>query len=90
MQKFSLDYPYPVEVSVVNQPLQGCNIELTAIQARDTHWWTIGLEAFGPAEAVRENLRSVANHFFAKSKPPIALHTTNSCPYPVWLNSVAE
>jgi len=90
MRKFSLDYSNLVEVSVRDQPLQGGNIELTAIQASDNHWWTIGLEAFGPAETVRENLHSVANHFFTKSKPPIALHTTNSCPYPVWLNSLAE
>jgi hypothetical protein len=90
LRKFSLDQTMPVEVNLADRPMQGCNIELTAVKADDHDWWTFGLEGFGPANDVRENLRIVATHFFAKTKPPLSLNATNSCAYPVWLNAMVE
>jgi hypothetical protein len=90
LRKFSLDKTVPIEVNINDFPMQGCNIELTALKASDSYWWTFSLEGFGSADSVRENLRIVANHFFAKTKPPLSLNTTNSCAYPVWLNSIID
>jgi len=90
LRKFSLDNKVPIEVSVNDLPLQGCNMELTAIQAIDSGWWTFSLEGFGSADSVRGNLNTVAAQIFSKSKPPLSLNTTNSCAYPVWLNSITE
>jgi hypothetical protein len=90
LRKFSLDMTDPIEVNINDFPKQGCSIELTAIKANDSYWWTFSLEGFGTADAVRENLHINANHFFAKTKPPLSLNTTNSCAYPVWLNSIIE
>jgi hypothetical protein len=63
---------------------------MTAIKASDSYWRTFSLEGFGSADAVRENLRIVATHFFAKTKPPLSLNAANSCAYPVWLISIIE
>ena len=89
LRKFSLDETRPKEVGVDERPRQGCDVELTVIRANESYWWTLGLEAFGPADVVRENLRLGSDHFFATEKPPIPLDTTHSCAYPIWLNAVA-
>lgn len=90
LRKYSLDKKIPIEVNINDRPKKGCDIELTAIKASDSYWWTFGFEGFGSADAVRENLHIVATHFFARTKPPLSLNTTNSCAYPVWLNSIID
>jgi hypothetical protein len=89
LRKFSLDTGKPEEAKPSEWPDEGCNVELTSVQAGGSNWWTIGFEAFGTANTLRRNLHVVAEHFFLKNTPPIPLYATNSCSYPVWLHTVA-
>lgn len=67
---------------------QGCNVELTQVKVRDRHWWSVGLEAFGEAEALWKNLQMTAE-FVGKSygEEPGFL-PQNSFAYPHWLSVV--
>jgi hypothetical protein len=89
IRKFSLDTEKTEEAKPNEWPDEGCNAELTAVQAGGSNWWTIAFEAFGTANTVRNNLHLVAEHFFLQNVPPIPLYSTNSCSYPVWLHTVA-
>jgi hypothetical protein len=65
-------------------PDQGCDLELTAVRLRGRDWWTLALEAFGPAVSVHENLRLVAEAVFGAGEPP-TLDAADSYGYPRWL-----
>ena len=41
LRKYSLEKTVPIEVNIHDRPIQGCNIELTAIKVNDSYWWTI-------------------------------------------------
>ncbi|MBN1673540.1 MAG: hypothetical protein JXR37_21015 [Kiritimatiellae bacterium] len=65
-------------------PLQGCNLELTAVRAGRNEWWSLGFEAFGPAETVLASLRRATTRLFTGDEPP-TLHAEASYGYPKWL-----
>jgi hypothetical protein len=88
-RKISLDGSEPEEVDPMTFPGRGCNVELTSLRIEGGNWWTIGLEAYGAAESVRDHLHQVAVYFFSRHGSPLPLDATCSYSYPVWLNAIA-
>jgi hypothetical protein len=93
LRKFDTGSPVPVEIALdTNErpvqnhrlPQEGCNIELTKLQVlRGDDWWTLGFEAFGAFERVRDNLHSVAQ--IISTRQPPELQNVILASYPKWL-----
>jgi hypothetical protein len=77
---------------VSGDPTGGCQVELTRIVVAGSHWWTLGLEAVGPMDAVRARLRDGATAFFEREYGRLeldaALCAATSASYPVWLGTL--
>jgi hypothetical protein len=67
-------------------PDEGCNVELTKVEASTGApcWWTFGIEAFGSFERVTDTLRAVADHLAGTGVPRLADALEAS--YPEWLD----
>lgn len=64
----------------------GCAVELTEVITRGEAWWTLGLEATGPADLVRSGLAATAALVFAHALPSeVKLGMNNSWSYAEWL-----
>jgi hypothetical protein len=76
-------------VSLKEWPENGCNIEVSELMVPgEKIWWTLGLEAFGDADAVIEDtLRLSANYFFAETALG-KFEEKDSYGYPRWLHIV--
>ena len=46
-----------------------CGVELTEVRTRDQDWWTLGFEATGPADVLRNVLQATAALVFAQALP---------------------
>ena len=46
-----------------------CEVELTEVRTRGQDWWTLGLEATGPADLLRSELQATAALVFAQAMP---------------------
>jgi hypothetical protein len=46
-----------------------CEVELTEIRTRGEDWWTLGLEATGPAGLLRSELQATAALVFTRALP---------------------
>jgi hypothetical protein len=68
-------------------PAQGCNVELTIVSLKENgpKWWTLGYEAFGSIDSVKENLRRTIDHFVVTNVSP--LHPGFEQSYPEWLSA---
>ena len=79
-------------VRVYGDATTGCHVELTKIVVDRAHWWTLGIEAIGPADQAREQLRRGAAVFFAEQYRALtldaALAGATSASYPMWLASL--
>lgn len=79
-----------VEVTDGRHPGAGCAVELTRVDLVDRNGkatpaaWTLGLEAFGPAETLLEALYGVGRAAFAE-QPDLRLEVADSKGYPAWL-----
>lgn len=63
-----------------------CSAELAEARARGQAWWTIGLEATGPAQTLRTHLEATAALVFAQPLPGRAQPgPANSYSYAQWL-----
>jgi hypothetical protein len=63
-----------------------CEVELTEIHAGGRTWWTLGLEATGPASQLRTQLEATAALVFAQVLPGgMELGTDHSQSYAQWL-----
>jgi hypothetical protein len=47
----------------------GCDVELTEIRTSGQDWWSLALEATGPAGLLRSHLQATAAHVFAEPLP---------------------
>ena len=65
----------------------GVDFELTRLRVQDQYWWTLGLEAFGRAENLRESLLWVAA-ITLQGDLPMPLASQDWYAYPDWLNTV--
>jgi hypothetical protein len=74
-------------VPVDEQPEEGCGLELTRIDVGGQRWWSIGIEAFGQAASLYENLILTARHTLGSSAPP-TLSAEASFGYPEWLERI--
>lgn len=64
----------------------GCGVELTAVDLRGEPWWTLCLEATGPADALRRELDAAAALVFAQALPGgMELGLDDSTSYAQWL-----
>ena len=68
----------------------GCLIELTRVSIHGAPWWTIGLEAFGPADRVAGLLQGVAEMYFATERLSQPLGLRGSCSYSGWLGRLEQ
>jgi hypothetical protein len=52
--------------------LPRCEVELTEVRARGQDWWTLGFEATGPADLLRNELQATAALVFVRPLPDSA------------------
>jgi hypothetical protein len=63
-------------------------VELTEVRSGGQDWWTLALEATGPACLRRTELEAAAAHVFAHALPGgLELGTEDSQSYAQWLSS---
>jgi len=66
-----------------------CGVELTEIRAGGQDWWSLGLEATGPAGLLRGTLEATAAFVFARPIPSVAeLSPNESRSYAEWLSDL--
>ena len=69
-------------------PQARCAVELTEVRFRHQDWWSLGLEATGPAESLRHGLEATAALVFAQAPPGGAdLRIDDSRSYADWLRT---
>jgi hypothetical protein len=68
-------------------PDQGCDVELTQVQAREETWWTVGFEAFGEESTLHETLLLVTRQILAADESP-TVKAQESFGYPKWLQII--
>lgn len=69
------------------EPAQGCEFELSQIEAAGRQWWSVCFEAFGDEANLERYLRLTARHVFGIAEPPLfALEDSHS--YPAWLEEI--
>jgi len=65
-----------------------CAVELTELRLADQDWWSLGLEATGPAGALRHGLEATAALVFSQALPGgVDLRIDDSWSYADWLRS---
>lgn len=62
-----------------------CEVEFTEVQASGQHWWTLGFEATGPADLLRNELQTTAKLVFAQALPGVEPGPDESRSYAEWL-----
>lgn len=68
----------------------GCSVEITALAAQGSEWWSLGFEAFGSQERLADALTAGAEAFFAEATNVAELLAgALSCGYPAWLPKIA-
>ena len=69
-------------------PQARCAVELTEVRFQHQDWWSLGLEATGPAESLRHGLEATAALVFAQALPGgVDLRIDDSRSYADWLRS---
>jgi hypothetical protein len=64
-----------------------CTAELTEVRARGRAWWSLGFEATGPVDLLRNELDATATHVFAEALPDgVRLRMDDSRSYAEWLH----
>jgi hypothetical protein len=67
-----------------------CAVELTELRMQHRDWWSVGLEATGPARSLRAGLEATAAMVFAQALPDgLQLRMADSASYADWLRSGA-
>jgi hypothetical protein len=69
---------------------QGCQVELSRIQAQGQASWSLSFEAFGGEGAGRQALLLAAAHVLAGEPVDLSLSVANSYGYPKWLAKKGE
>lgn len=68
-----------------------CDAELTEIRTRDQDWWSLGLEATGPADLLRRALEATAGLVFAHPLPGGTQPGPGECQsYAEWLGQLGH
>jgi hypothetical protein len=91
LRGFSLDSGSPVEFTAYASTRVGCHVELTRVRVGDMDAWTLGLEAYGVPQRLREALdQTVAAFFTTLPPPPVLFVRSASASYPAWLARVTS
>jgi len=69
---------------------QGCQVELSSIQAQGQAGWSLSFEGFGGEAAGRETLLLVAARLFSRGSLDLPLSVNNSYGYPKWLAMLGD
>jgi len=65
-----------------------CAVELTELRIQHRDWWSLGLEATGPAGLLRTGLEAAAELVFTQAPPRgVVLGMADSMPYADWLRA---
>jgi hypothetical protein len=65
-----------------------CAVELTEVRFQHQDWWSLGLEATGPAESLRHGLEATAALVFTRALPGgVDLRIDDSRSYADWLRA---
>lgn len=65
---------------------QGCAVELAEVRSSGEDWWTLGLEATGPAGVLHRQLEAAAALVFGRALPDeVELQLTDCMSYAQWL-----
>jgi hypothetical protein len=67
---------------------QGCEFEVSSLQAGSRTWWSVCFEAFGRESSLETNLMASAGHVLGDDWP-LPLGLDRSYGYPTWLEEVA-
>jgi hypothetical protein len=93
LRKFDTSNPEPVEIQLGEDeqplrqkslPAEGCNVEVTEIEARGCRWFSLGLEAFGQFENVDASIRRTAKVLASRNPPEMPGLFAAS--YPQWIS----
>jgi hypothetical protein len=93
LRKFDTSGPGLVEIPLGDNyqplppqslPIQGCNVEVTEIEARGHRWFTLGLEAFGEIGDVDASIRRSAKILETRQLPTMA--DLFAASYPRWIS----
>jgi len=69
-------------------PQARCAVELTEVRFQHQDWWSLGLEATGPAESLRHELEATAALVFTQALPGgVDLRIDDSRSYAEWLRT---
>jgi hypothetical protein len=69
----------------------GCALELTTVDLDGDSWWTLGLEAAGPARGLRRAVETAAERVFDEAMPSgLELRYEESMSYAEWLQRRQE
>ena len=88
LRKFQLDDGQLNEVDADTRHDRGCTIELTRITFKDSPWWSIAFESFGPT-LLPDDVARTAAHFLKLLPRGLILTERDSMSYPEWLNRLA-
>ncbi len=78
-----------IEPNSKEHVLEGCNLELTTLRARNQIWQSVGFEAFGSIEVVEKNLMLVLSNVIQHDHFP-RMKSQESFGYPEWLRKVVQ
>lgn len=78
-----------VPVALGEFPAAGVEVELSAVQVGEAHWWSVAFESFGRESDLETGLLSTIELVLEQGEPP-ALPGSQSCGYPAWLQEVAD
>jgi hypothetical protein len=87
LRKFQLDDRELTEVDADMRYDRGCTIELTDITVKDSLWWTLAFESFGPTPLPADVVRA-AHHFLNLLPQGLVLTERDSMSYPEWLSRI--
>jgi hypothetical protein len=69
----------------------GCEVELTEVGIGGQRWWTLGFEATGPADLLRNEVEATAAAVFARAMPDaMKLGPNESRSYAEWLGQMPD
>jgi hypothetical protein len=66
---------------------EGCELELSRVEAADQQWWSVCFEAFGDESSLENHIRLTAQHVFGLVEPG-RLEIKDSYSYPAWLHQL--
>lgn len=72
------------EDKIATEDIRRCDVELSSIWVDNRRWWSLALEASGPANSTYEDLLGVFRRLAEMNEPPL-LTANTSFSYPSWL-----